>query len=108
MAEELSKTYNPEEHEGRIYEWWEREGYFKPEKLVELGTANRDGARFCITMPPPNVTGILILGARHLWPGRGSGRPSRMRESPTNTASWVSRATGSASGSRWTRRSTAR
>ncbi len=62
MAEELSKTYNPEEHEGRIYEWWEREGYFAPEKLVELGTASRDGARFCITMPPPNVTGILHLG----------------------------------------------
>ncbi|MCU0521267.1 MAG: valine--tRNA ligase [Anaerolineae bacterium] len=62
MAEELSKTYNPDEHEGPIYEWWEGQGYFRPEKLVELGTASRDGARFCITMPPPNVTGILHLG----------------------------------------------
>jgi len=59
---ELSKTYNPEEHEQRIYEWWESEGYFTPEKLIEIGVASRDGERFCITMPPPNVTGILHLG----------------------------------------------
>ncbi len=59
---ELSKTYNPEEHEQRIYEWWESEGYFTPEKLIEIGVASKDGERFCITMPPPNVTGILHLG----------------------------------------------
>ena len=59
---ELSKTYIPEEHEEKIYEWWEREGYFKPEAMIELGTASADGPRFCITMPPPNVTGILHLG----------------------------------------------
>jgi len=59
---ELSKTYNPEEHEHRIYAWWESEGYFTPEKLIEIGTASKDGERFCITMPPPNVTGILHLG----------------------------------------------
>jgi valyl-tRNA synthetase len=59
---ELSKTYNPEEHEERLYAWWEGEGYFTPEKLIELGTARADGPRFCITMPPPNVTGILHLG----------------------------------------------
>jgi len=59
---ELSKTYDPEEHEQRIYEWWESEGYFTPEKLIEIGVASRDGERFCITMPPPNVTGILHLG----------------------------------------------
>lgn len=62
MTEALSKTYDPGEHEGRLYDWWEREGYFKPEKLIELGTASPDGKRFCITMPPPNVTGILHLG----------------------------------------------
>ncbi|MCJ7549855.1 MAG: valine--tRNA ligase, partial [Anaerolineae bacterium] len=59
---ELSKTYNPEEHEQKIYEWWESEGYFTPEKLIEIGVASKDGERFCITMPPPNVTGILHLG----------------------------------------------
>ena len=59
---ELAKTYNPAEHESRLYEWWERQGYFKPETLVALGLASRDGPRFCITMPPPNVTGVLHLG----------------------------------------------
>ncbi|MGC9469770.1 MAG: valine--tRNA ligase [Anaerolineae bacterium] len=59
---ELSKTYNPEEHEEELYAWWERRGYFKPETLVELGLADPEGERFCITMPPPNVTGILHLG----------------------------------------------
>ncbi len=59
---DLSKTYNPEEHEQQIYAWWESEGYFTPEKLIEIGVASRDGERFCITMPPPNVTGILHLG----------------------------------------------
>ena len=51
---DLSKTYNPKEHEDRLYAWWESQGYFKP--------APSDGPRFCITMPPPNVTGILHLG----------------------------------------------
>ena len=59
---ELSKTYNPEEHEQRLYAWWEGQGYFKPEAAVAMGLARRDGPRFCITMPPPNVTGILHLG----------------------------------------------
>jgi len=51
---DLSKTYNPKEHEARLYAWWESQGYFKPRPS--------DGPRFCITMPPPNVTGILHLG----------------------------------------------
>ncbi len=59
---DLSKTYQPEEHEEPLYRWWEEQGYFKPETLVELGLASREGPRFCITMPPPNVTGILHLG----------------------------------------------
>ncbi len=59
---ELSKTYNPKEHEPTLYAWWESQGYFKPETLVKLGVASATGRRFCITMPPPNVTGILHLG----------------------------------------------
>ncbi len=62
IMKELSKTYNPEEHEEQLYTWWEQQGYFKPETLVALGLASREGTRFCITMPPPNVTGILHLG----------------------------------------------
>ena len=59
---EISKTYNPKEHEQELYRWWEAEGYFKPETLIAQGIASKEGPRFCITMPPPNVTGILHLG----------------------------------------------
>ncbi len=62
MTEELARVYDPEEHEERLYAWWEGRGYFRPEKQVELGLASEDGPRWCITMPPPNVTGALHLG----------------------------------------------
>jgi valyl-tRNA synthetase len=59
---ELSKTYNHQEHEERLYAWWESQGYFKPETMIEMGLADPEGETFCVTMPPPNVTGILHLG----------------------------------------------
>jgi len=62
MTDKLSRIYNPREIEERIYRWWEEQGYFRPETLVEKGLASADGPRFCITMPPPNVTGVLHLG----------------------------------------------
>ena len=62
MTNKLSKTYNPKEHETRLYQWWEEQGYFRPEKQVELDLASEDGPAWCITMPPPNVTGALHLG----------------------------------------------
>ncbi len=62
MTDKLSKTYNPQEHEARLYQWWEEQGYFRPEKQIELGLASEDGTGWCITMPPPNVTGVLHLG----------------------------------------------
>lgn len=62
MTAELSKTYNPRDHEERLYQWWEEQGYFGPEKQVELGLASEDGPRWCITIPPPNVTGALHQG----------------------------------------------
>jgi valyl-tRNA synthetase len=62
MTDKLSKTYNPEEHEECLYKWWEEQGFFRPEKQLELGLATKDGPCFCITMPPPNVTGVLHLG----------------------------------------------
>ncbi|MEA3339539.1 MAG: valine--tRNA ligase [Chloroflexota bacterium] len=62
MTDKLSKTYNPKEHEERLYQWWEEQGYFRPEKQVELGLIPEDAPSWCITMPPPNVTGVLHLG----------------------------------------------
>jgi valyl-tRNA synthetase len=62
MTDKLAKVYNPQEHEERLYRWWEEQGFFRPETQLELGLATEDGPRFCITMPPPNVTGVLHLG----------------------------------------------
>ncbi len=52
---QMDKVYNPKAVESRWYEFWERKGYFRAER--------RPGApRFCITIPPPNVTGELHMG----------------------------------------------
>nr|MDO8115213.1 valine--tRNA ligase [Candidatus Sigynarchaeota archaeon] len=59
---ELSQTYNPKEIEEEIYLWWEKEGFFRPEKQRELGLVKPGSPKFCITIPPPNVTGQLHLG----------------------------------------------
>ncbi len=52
---ELPKTYDPKAVEPRLYEWWERSGFFHEDP---------DPARppFIIPMPPPNVTGRAHLG----------------------------------------------
>ncbi len=51
----LPKTFNPQEIEEPIYEWWERQGFFTP----KIDPARRP---FVISMPPPNVTGELHMG----------------------------------------------
>jgi valyl-tRNA synthetase len=51
----LAKTYDPRAVETRLYEWWERSGYFQP-------SDDPDAKPFVITIPPPNVTGELHLG----------------------------------------------
>ncbi|MGD1995684.1 MAG: valine--tRNA ligase [Anaerolineae bacterium] len=62
MTDHLARTYDPSQIEERLYRWWEEQGYFRPEKQVELALASEDGPRWCITLPPPNVTGALHLG----------------------------------------------
>ena len=59
---EMPTTYDPKATEGRIYEWWESQGYFRPETQFDKGLASRDQKPFVIAMPPPNVTGELHLG----------------------------------------------
>jgi valyl-tRNA synthetase len=56
---ELSKTYDPKVVEERLYDWWEKNGYFKPENQLYL---EPDLPPFVITIPPPNVTGTLHMG----------------------------------------------
>ena len=56
---ELSKTYSPTEFEDEIYEMWETNRYFKPEKQDELGITNPNRPAFNNTHPPPNVYSYL-------------------------------------------------
>ena len=58
MAEgQLSKTYEPHQVEQKWYRLWLDRGYFRlpPE-------AASSGGVFCLTIPPPNVTGSLHMG----------------------------------------------
>ena len=58
----LSKTYDPQANEMPLYDWWEAQGYFKPQTQWRLGQAKRDARPFVISMPPPNITGALHIG----------------------------------------------
>jgi len=49
----MDRSYQPKNIEQRIYERWEEQGYFEP---------RGDGERYCIMIPPPNVTGTLHMG----------------------------------------------
>ena len=57
MNEKFLKPYNPQETEGRIYELWEKSGFFNPDKLPE-----RHKEPFSMVMPPPNANGDLHSG----------------------------------------------
>ena len=60
--EEMPKVYEPRQWEEKLYEWWESEGFFRPEQQIESGLTDPDAPPFVISMPPPNVTGALHLG----------------------------------------------
>src|SRR5579862_5938971 len=51
----LDKTFDPAEIQARIYAQWEKSGVF---------AAQPDSSKkpFCLMMPPPNVTGSLLMG----------------------------------------------
>jgi len=58
----LSKTYDFSSVEQRLYDWWEKSGFFEPSN--DPNKPGFDPARkpFVISIPPPNVTGELHLG----------------------------------------------
>ncbi len=49
----MDKTWQPQQHEKKWYDTWERNGWFAPAG---------DGPAYCIMIPPPNVTGSLHMG----------------------------------------------
>jgi valyl-tRNA synthetase len=59
---DLPKTYDFTQTEQRIYDWWEKSGYFKPTNDPNLPDFDPTKKPFVISIPPPNVTGELHLG----------------------------------------------
>lgn len=57
MNEKLLKPYNSVETESRIYETWEKSGFFNPDNLP-----GDRSTTFTIVMPPPNANGNLHAG----------------------------------------------
>ncbi len=53
---DMPKSYDFAGTEQRLYQWWEENGWFKPEARP------RDAKPFVISIPPPNVTGELHQG----------------------------------------------
>ncbi len=55
---DLPKAYDHSQVEDNIYQTWLDSGYFNPDKLPE----SESREPFTISLPPPNVTGVLHLG----------------------------------------------
>lgn len=56
-SQTLSKSFEPQLFESRIYSQWIEDGCF------EAADTNAPGQEsFCIVIPPPNVTGVLHMG----------------------------------------------
>ena len=57
METELSKTYDPKKVEDKIYQLWQKSGFFNPDKLP-----GKRKKAFTIIMPPANANGALHVG----------------------------------------------
>ncbi len=58
----LPKRYDFQSVETRLYKFWEENGYFKPSNDPNLPGHDPKKKPFVISIPPPNVTGVLHLG----------------------------------------------
>ncbi|MCI0382466.1 MAG: valine--tRNA ligase [Chlamydiae bacterium] len=55
MKEEISKAYDPSEVEEKWYSFWEKGNFF-------YANSRSKKPAYCISIPPPNVTGTLHMG----------------------------------------------
>ena len=55
----MAEFYDAKEVEDKFYKIWEQRGYFEIDANKNV---RKDGRKFCIMMPPPNVTGSLHIG----------------------------------------------
>jgi valyl-tRNA synthetase len=58
----MPASYSPRYVEAVWYDWWEKEGFFKPEYGGRSISNGCSKGQFMICLPPPNVTGSLHLG----------------------------------------------
>jgi valyl-tRNA synthetase len=58
----LPKTFDFQEIEQRLYTWWESQGYFQPSNDPNKPGFDPSVKPFVISIPPPNVTGVLHMG----------------------------------------------
>ena len=56
IPKKFLKPYDPKRTEKRIYNLWEKSGYFNPDKL------KKSKKKFTVVFPPPNITGSLHIG----------------------------------------------
>lgn len=56
---QLPKAYDSTQVEDAIYSAWMKSGFFTPENLPDLDDRKES---YCISLPPPNVTGTLHIG----------------------------------------------
>ncbi|MBP7832227.1 MAG: valine--tRNA ligase [Candidatus Levybacteria bacterium] len=58
----MDKAYDHKKVEDKIYESWEKNGYFKPEVNKEAYESDNLNDKFTIILPPPNANGALHFG----------------------------------------------
>jgi valyl-tRNA synthetase len=62
MPEKFLKPYDPAATESRLYAEWEQSGLFNPDECVKQGVTPVEAPIYSVTLPPPNVTGVLHVG----------------------------------------------
>ncbi len=58
----MDTRFDSQNTEKRIYEKWEKSGFFNPDICVKKGITKKSAKAFSIVLPPPNVTGTLHMG----------------------------------------------
>ncbi len=53
--QEIPKAYSPKDVENKWYQFWDESGFFKADNQSSKPA-------YCISIPPPNVTGVLHMG----------------------------------------------
>jgi valyl-tRNA synthetase len=58
----MDTRFDHSKSEEKIYDKWEKSGFFNPDVCIEKGITKKSAKQFSIVLPPPNVTGTLHMG----------------------------------------------